>query len=219
MSNTIATMKINEELNGVELYFSTFPIKATRDNLKKSGFRWNHKKSCWYAKRSEDTEAFAAICADTTIDEYKEFAEANNEKTGEIKVKAPKGSKKVNKYGVKVGDFFSASWGWEQTNVNFFQVIALVGESSVRVREVHPPVLQTEAVSGMSEDRTYDLSNKELLPPSSHSVFINDQEKGDLKRLKSYRQDGTQPQFYLTSYTDAYYCSEAKQKEYVSWYA
>ena len=71
--NTIARMEINQELNGVEIYFSVFPTKATRDNLKANGFKWNHKKSCWYAKRSELTEAVASIVAGTTEEEYKEF--------------------------------------------------------------------------------------------------------------------------------------------------
>lgn len=212
--NTIARIEFNQELNGVELYFSIFPLKATRDNLKANGFKWNHKKSCWYAKRTEKTEAIASIVAGTTEEEYKEFSED----APEVHKKAAKKTK-ANKFGVKVGDFFSASWGWEQTNVNFFQVIALVGESSVRVREVYPEMIEEEAVSGMSADRTYNLDSSKILPPAPHTVFIKDQEKGDLKRLKSYRQDGTQPQFYLTSYTDAHYCAGATEKHYESWYA
>jgi hypothetical protein len=134
--------------------------------------------------------------------------------------KAIKKEIKTNKYGVKVGDFFSASWGYEQTNVNFFQVIELVGTSSVRVREVYPKMIDEEVISGMSADRTYDLSNKELLPPAPHSVFIKDQEKGDLKRLKSWAADGiSNPQFYLDSFANAHYCNNATEKYYESWYA
>ena len=68
-------------------------------------------------------------------------------------------------------------------------------------------------------DRTYKLTN-ELLPPAHHSVFIKDQENGDLKRLKSYAADGkSNPQFYLSSFADAYYCEGDTITKYESWYA
>ena len=49
-------------------------------------------------------------------------------------------------------------------------------------------------------------------------VFIKDQERGDLKRLKSYQKDGSHPQFFLASFTDAHYCVGDTQKMYESWY-
>ena len=95
---TIARKEINEQLNGVEIYFSTFPIKATRDNLKANGFKWNPKKSCWYAKRSEATEVLANICADTSIEEYEQFAKENNEETKKVNpvTKKTNKEKKIN---------------------------------------------------------------------------------------------------------------------------
>ena len=124
---------------------------------------------------------------------------------------------KSNIYGVQVGDIFSASWGYEQTNNNFFQVVALVGKCSVRVVEVNPPIIKTEASGGLSENRYYDIS-REILPPKEYSIFINDQNKGDLKRLKSYAADKvSSPQFYLSSYCDAHYCNQGELKVYESW--
>ena len=106
MKNTIAKKVINEELNGVELYFSVFPVEATRETLKKNGFRWNHKKSCWYAKRSMMTEEIADICAETTTEEYKQYGEVKEIKaeTKKTTKKDTKKTAKVNKFGVKVGD-------------------------------------------------------------------------------------------------------------------
>ncbi|HCB5058448.1 TPA: hypothetical protein M0F96_004014 [Salmonella enterica subsp. enterica serovar Paratyphi C] len=37
---------------------------------------------------------------------------------------------------VSVGDIFVASWGYEQTNVSFYQVISLHGKTTVTVREI-----------------------------------------------------------------------------------
>lgn len=220
MANTIAKKVINEALNGVEIYFTTFPIKATRDNLKANGFRWNHKKACWYAKRSNLTEAIADTCADTTTEEYKEFAADNGEEAKATK-KETKKSEKSNKYGVKVGDFFHMSWGYEQTNNDFFQVVELVGSCSVRIREVNPPIISrsSEGFAPMAEDRVYDLNTSKLLPPASGHTFIKDQEKGDLKRLKSYAADGiSNPVINMTSYANATHCNTDTLKAYESWY-
>lgn len=38
--------------------------------------------------------------------------------------------------GADVGDILSASWGYDQTNVNFYQIIKLVGKFTVVIREV-----------------------------------------------------------------------------------
>lgn len=220
MANTIAKKVINEALNGVEIYFTTFPIKATRDNLKANGFRWNHKKACWYAKRSNLTEAIADTCADTTNEEYKEFAADNGEEAKATKKEAKK-AEKSNKYGVKVGDFFHMSWGYEQTNNDFFQVVELVGSCSVRIREVNPPIISrsSEGFAPMAEDRVYDLNTSKLLPPASGHTFIKDQEKGDLKRLKSYAADGiSNPVINMTSYANATHCNTDTLKAYESWY-
>jgi hypothetical protein len=49
------TMQLNEEKNGVELYFSGKPSEEVRSRLKANGFRWARKNKCWYAKQSEET--------------------------------------------------------------------------------------------------------------------------------------------------------------------
>ena len=50
---------LNEELNGIELYFDEIPSAETREILKSAGFRWHKVKKCWYAKKSELTEKIA----------------------------------------------------------------------------------------------------------------------------------------------------------------
>lgn len=125
---------------------------------------------------------------------------------------------KTNTYGVKVGDLFSATWGYDQTNVDFFQVVSLAGKCSVRVRQVRPQLIKREAICGQSCNCVYERPD-ELLPPSDHSIFIDDQEKGDLKRLKSCCPDNSKPFFVLTSYCDAYLVTSDIIRTYESWYA
>ena len=41
---------INEQLKGIELKFKSRPSEEVRAELKATGWRWHHKKACWYAK-------------------------------------------------------------------------------------------------------------------------------------------------------------------------
>lgn len=196
------TISKNAQYGSIEIAFDEKPSEAVRTALKGIRFRWNGIKKIWFGYTDEDT-------ARKVI----EGAESGEAVTSE----RPKAAK-ANKYGVKVGDIFSASWGYEQTNVDFFQVVEVVGSQSVRVREVHLPMTDERAVSGMSADRTYKITN-EILPPAPHSVFIEDQERGDVKRLKSYHADGvSNPQFRLSSFADAHKVTGDSIKTYESWY-
>ncbi len=197
------TITKNETYKSIEIAFDSKPDERTRAALKAARFRWHSVKKVWYGYATEE-EARAILGG--------EKAEAPHS------VKRSEQKPTENKFGVKVGDIFSASWGYEQTNVNFFQVIALVGSSSVRVREVYPPMINENGY-GMCADRVYKTGGLDILPPARRSVFIKNQENGDLKRLKSYAADGkSNPQFFLASYADAHYCAGETQKVYESWY-
>ena len=203
------TITANPEFNSIEITFDGKPSEAIRNALKELRFRWHGVKKVWYGYKDEETARKAIEAAENPTE-----------------TKAPKTTpktEKVNKYGVKVGDIFSASWGYDQTNVDFFQVIALVGESSVRVREVCPQMIDEKPTCSMAADRTYKLTN-ELLPPARHSVFIKDQENGDLKRIKpGYDKDPEKAKencyFYLDSFANAHKCHGETVTEYESWYA
>lgn len=193
-----ATITLNQEHNGIEIKFPEKPNRATLDTLKSLGFRWHRQKALWYAKNTtERMEQIENLISSAPA--------------------APKA--KANKYGIKVGDLFVCSWGWEQTNVNFFQVIELVGTASVRVREVYPEVVEETAVSGMSCNRKYRIPDEgEMLPAAAHASFVDDQERGDLHRIN---ERFGYPAFKVgkvghyqdtaTKYTGEF--------EYVSWYA
>lgn len=206
--NTAYTITTNTTYNSTEITFDSKPSEEVRDTLKSMRFRWHGQRRVWYGYKDEETVRSAL--EGKTSQSMTAHTERNTKTTKPAT---------VNKYGVKVGDIFRASWGYEQTNNNFFQVVALCGESSVRVREVDLPLIDSTAVSPMSEDRVFQLV-RDILPPSDHSCFIKDQERGDIKRLKSYAADGVStPQFNLTSYANAYFCAGDSIKVYESWYA
>jgi hypothetical protein len=53
------TINLNQDLNGIELIFASKPATAIIEAIKKQGFRWNNKKSLWYAKQTADRLSFA----------------------------------------------------------------------------------------------------------------------------------------------------------------
>jgi len=55
LNNINVAMKLNKELNGVELYFSDKPEETIRNILKENKFRWSKYKKCWYAKQNSNT--------------------------------------------------------------------------------------------------------------------------------------------------------------------
>lgn len=191
------TIAKNAQFNSIEISFQQKPDEAIREALKALKFRWHSIKRVWYGYTTEEA-ARAAIEGKATE-----------------KAEQPAKVEKANKYGVKVGDIFEASWGYDQTNVDFFQVVALCGEQSVRVRGVQPQMIEEAGISFMSADRTYKITN-EILPAVS-SVFIKDTEKGDLKRLNDDRANGVS--FKLDSFAWAYKVEGDKIKCYESWYA
>ena len=170
-----ASYEINTEYNSVQITFDCIPAKEIREKMKSLRFRWHKKDRYWYARQTEARlELAKKICgigADLPADE------------------SPKPKpEKANAFGVQVGDIFSCTWGYDQTNVDFFQVLKLCGEKSIRVRQVQPKIIDRKPDGGMSETNTYEIT-REILPPA-HTVFIKDQENGDLKRLKSWAADG-----------------------------
>ena len=194
------SITINEQFNSLEISFPEKPGEAIREALKSLKFRWNPKKSVWYG------------FADQT-----ELEKVLNGEPVEA-AKATKKKEKTFEFDIKVGDLFYASWGYDQTNVDFFQVIELVGKKSVRVREVHPKRTKDDPTCGMAADRAYEVPT-EILPAKDRSIFIDDQERGDLKRVKSYAADGKSDPFFEVG-RGGYICHKySGETLYESWYA
>lgn len=40
------------------------------------------------------------------------------------------------RHSYKVGDIFRASWGYDQTNIDYYEIVALVGECFAKVRKI-----------------------------------------------------------------------------------
>jgi hypothetical protein len=53
------TYKLNNEKNGVEIYFEDKPSEEVRNMLKMNGFRWAKYNKCWYTKQSDNNITLA----------------------------------------------------------------------------------------------------------------------------------------------------------------
>lgn len=187
----------NEKFNSFEIKFDGKPSEAIRNGLKALRFRWHQVKQVWYGFAEEN--ALKAVLNGTTKNEPKK-----KEKSVKSEIK-----------GLKVGDVLISSWGYEQTNVDAFQIVALVGSSSVRVKEVVLPVRKAEndGYCSMSEDLIL-YKPDHFLKPVNRSTFIKDNENGDLKRVQ---ENGTEPFIKISSFANAYKLKDG-EKYYHSWY-
>ena len=203
------TITNNEQYNSHEVMFDAKPDVSVLDALKALKMRWNSKKSCWYGFASR--EQIEAAINGQQIEETKKKTDSNR--------KAAKQNKPVErKHSVKVGDVFYTSCGYEQTNVDFFQVIELRGTSSALVRQVVLKLNEEENIGPMASNRSYIVPNK-ILPPTSSSVFIKDQEHGDLRRIQISKYN-EKPYFKVGlpgGYQDTAYPYNG-EKLYESWY-
>lgn len=90
------TIKKNEAYNSLEITFTQKPSEETRNALKALRYRWHSVKRVWYGYTTEE-EVRAAI---------------DGKKT-ENKAQSETITAKANKFGVKVGDLFHSSWGYD----------------------------------------------------------------------------------------------------------
>lgn len=62
-----------------------------------------------------------------------------------------------------IGDILYSSWGWEQTNVSFYQVIALKGKASLVVKEVSATYRYTHSMAGYKKPIVDQFITDELV--------------------------------------------------------
>lgn len=100
--------------------------------------------------------------------------------TEEKNKQARKDAKKnvVNPY--KVGDILYSSWGYDQTNVEFYQVVEVKGKT-VNVREIAQNRMETGNLSGTCTPIADKFLNAEVIT----------------KRVSAYINSGNQPQVYV----------------------
>ena len=130
----MCTMAINQELNGIELTFEGKPAEEIREAMKAAGFRWHRMKKLWYAKNTADRMALAEKLSGSSA--------------APAQAPAAKKSEPVSKFGIKAGDILTDSWGYEQTNVEFYLVTKIISACKIEIVELGH--IETETNSAMS---------------------------------------------------------------------
>ncbi|STO12815.1 Uncharacterised protein [[Flavobacterium] thermophilum] len=78
-SEAQAKYTLNEQLNGIEISFTSIPSEEVRNELKAQGFRWSKYKKIWYAKQTADRLQFAKMLAGEAKEQMEEVAEQSEE--------------------------------------------------------------------------------------------------------------------------------------------
>lgn len=99
---------------------------------------------------------------------------------------------------VSVNDVFVSSWGYEQTNVNFYQVISLHGKKTVTVREIRAETVLDSSMSGKKKPVLND--------------FIADPLRRQVK------EHGSEPLIKIEEFEQASLTSIDKEHFFSSWY-
>lgn len=111
---------------------------------------------------------------------------------------------------VKVGSLFCMSWGYDQTNVNFFQVTRL-SPKGIFVREIAGKAV--EGSEGMMCNKMVAVPNSFL----SESQWCGGYGNGNTE-LARRLNGGNKPSFSIKSRYFAFLTNETEQ-HYCSWYA
>lgn len=91
-----------------------------------------------------------------------------------------KQNKQQNYLGVKIGDIFCYSWGYEQSNIDYFQVVGLKGTKQVIIKEIAYEVTET---TGLDSYKVRACKDKFL----KDSQFIKDNTVGATKQVKGLK--------------------------------
>jgi hypothetical protein len=139
---------------------------------------------------------------DQRIDEF--FASIQHHKTSKAE-RRQKAS--AYRHDVKPGDIFRASWGYDQTNIDYYQVVRLIGEHMAEVREIQQQSEDTAYMQGKcvpmpgawATEAYYDGDAEQY--KAEHGLYPR-RDKAPF-RVKIQGHEGGEPYFRVASYCSA----------------
>ena len=111
----------------------------------------------------------------------------------------------------KVGDIYYISWGYDQTNCDFYRIKALRGKTQAIIEPISMKVKSVDGVGFMSANYSYDTTTATV---KDRDVFINDGKKGKIVKFKEFWDGFTS--FKVGDHIASPYHN---QKLFESWYA
>ena len=175
-------------------------IDGTPDNCFRYGMgAWTEEERAAHKEMMEAQYAREADAAQI-VKEYVSTYEPDEFAARVAYVQRRAAEETQNAEGVHVGDLFSCEWGYDQTNINYYQVVALKGAHTIVVRELQ--TRRREALDTMTgysrpirdsfrDERPYTLrtriSNGELdINAPEHCGSLLPWEDGKLGHFTAY---------------------------------
>lgn len=120
---------------------------------------------CFGGKRSKPDWHFRFASTErmqAKIDEHLNILDAWNKRKAKMK------AQRTAPHDVKVGDVFRSSWGYDQTNIDFYEVTRLIGKSTVEVRPIAQDSMETLSMQG----ECVPLRGQYIGEPRQHRVSM-----------------------------------------------
>jgi hypothetical protein len=132
----------------------------------------------FYGKQGKPIGRFAFKTEEARADYVAKAFEARQQR--QVAKAADRQAKKAWKHSIKVGDLFRASWGYDQTNIDYFEVIE-VTEKMVTVREI----AQAREATGWEQGKCVPLPGEFLERSQPFRALVqksyNSDESGKIK--------------------------------------
>lgn len=136
---------------------------------------------CFGGKRSKPDWHFRFASTErmqTKIDEHLNNLDAWNKRKAQMK------AQRTAPHNVKVGDIFRASWGYDQTNIDYYECTKIIGDNTIEICSIAQETEETHFMQG------------ECVPCPGEFI-------GEPMR-KRVSMSGGEPSVSITSYSNAY---------------
>ena len=147
----MARYELNNDLNGIEIYFESIPSVAIRDEIKTAGFRWNGSKKCWYAKQTEERMEIAQRMATGTFKTHQEQTADTQNQVIKREVEPPMTRKYC--YADSIGNFLTTektTWKKEMRSAFREEIDLPLGQSQIDAWADCYDVLQKALVGNLT---------------------------------------------------------------------
>jgi len=137
------------DVKGIYILINTSELKAICFHSAKKKYTWHYIFA--------NTEQMLL-----TIDKAIKLQFDKNVAKETLKIQKAKQAK-INRAKVQIGDIFNTSWGYDQTNVEFFQVIERISPTRVKVKQIRKLMEEEQYMSAQVKpavDCFYDESEK-----------------------------------------------------------
>lgn len=120
-----------------------------------------------YARSKDEHKKAAAEVSAYSLEEFALEQEYNERRASETT---------QNLDGIHIGDIFYTSWGYDQTNIDFYQVVALRGKHTVVVRQNNSKSVMCSDYTGYTRPirNEYDERKKEIVCRTSVGEYYGE---------------------------------------------